>query len=160
MDNISFSLAFAAAIASGMVAGVLFAFSAFVMKALGRIPEEQGIAAMQSINVTVQNALCALLFFGTGLASLALAVVALAQWNSPGMGYLLAGSLFYLIGGLAVTGAFNVPMNNRLAAVRADHAGGHAYWKTFQSNWMIWNHVRTVACMAASASFAAALIAQ
>jgi uncharacterized membrane protein len=33
------------------VGGIFFAFSAFVMKALDRLPPAQGIAAMQSINV-------------------------------------------------------------------------------------------------------------
>jgi len=31
-----------------LVAGVFFAFSAFVMKALGKLPPAQGIAAMRS----------------------------------------------------------------------------------------------------------------
>ncbi len=43
------------ALGSALVAGVFFAFSTFVMKALGRLQPEQGIAAMQSINVTVLN---------------------------------------------------------------------------------------------------------
>jgi uncharacterized membrane protein len=40
---------------AALVAGIFFAFSTFVMTALGRLPPEQGIAAMQSINVTVLN---------------------------------------------------------------------------------------------------------
>jgi len=151
MDNAVYYLTFAAAIASGMVAGVLFAFSAFIMKALGRIPGEQGIAAMQSINVTVQSLLCSLLFFGTGLASIVLAVAAIMQWDDPGTGYLLAGSLFYLFGGLAVTGAFNVPMNVKLAAVNPEQPAGQAYWRTFLRRWVPWNHVRTIACITARA---------
>jgi uncharacterized membrane protein len=37
---------------SGLIAGVFFAFSTFVMKALARLPAAHGIAAMQSINVS------------------------------------------------------------------------------------------------------------
>jgi uncharacterized membrane protein len=40
-----------AALGCGMTAGVWFAFSAFVMSALDRLPAAQGMAAMQSINV-------------------------------------------------------------------------------------------------------------
>ena len=40
-----------AALGCGLVAGVFFAFSPFVMKALARLPAEQGVAAMQAINV-------------------------------------------------------------------------------------------------------------
>jgi uncharacterized membrane protein len=36
-----------AAVGSGLMAGLLFAFSNFVMKALTRLPPEQGMAAMQ-----------------------------------------------------------------------------------------------------------------
>ena len=38
------------ALGCGLIAGVFFAFSAFVMKALALLPPAQGIAAMQSIN--------------------------------------------------------------------------------------------------------------
>ena len=40
------------ALGSGLVAGIFFAFSTFVMSALGRLAPEQGILAMQTINVT------------------------------------------------------------------------------------------------------------
>ena len=39
------------ALGCGLIAGVFFAFSTFVMKALIRLPASQGIAVMQSINV-------------------------------------------------------------------------------------------------------------
>ena len=39
-----FVLIFAAAIGSGLVAGIFFAFSSFVMAALGRLPSDHGIA--------------------------------------------------------------------------------------------------------------------
>lgn len=44
-----------AALGCGLIAGVFFAFSTFVMKGLARIPTEAGVAAMQSINVTVAD---------------------------------------------------------------------------------------------------------
>ena len=56
MENILISsLAVVTASGAILVAGVFFAFSTFVMGALGRLPPEQGIAAMQSINVVVLN---------------------------------------------------------------------------------------------------------
>ena len=48
-------LAFLAALGSSLMADTFFAFSAFVMKALGRLPGGQGIEAMQSINIVVIN---------------------------------------------------------------------------------------------------------
>lgn len=46
---------FLSALGCGLIAGFFFAFSAVVMKALGKLPPAQGIAAMQSINVVVIN---------------------------------------------------------------------------------------------------------
>jgi uncharacterized membrane protein len=42
-------------IGAGIIGGVFFAFSVFVMKALAALPPHQGIGAMQRINVTVLN---------------------------------------------------------------------------------------------------------
>ncbi|MGG6293630.1 hypothetical protein ACQ4M4_04325 [Leptolyngbya sp. AN02str] len=39
----------------GLIAGIFFAFSTFVMNALAQQPPAQGIATMQSINITVIN---------------------------------------------------------------------------------------------------------
>lgn len=158
MNDFSSILAFATAVSSAAVGGVLFAFSGFVMRALARISADRGIAAMQSINITVQNLLCSLLFFGTGLMCIILMAWSLMSWGEPGTGYALAGGLFYVIGGLVVTGAFNVPLNNKLAKVQPESEEGSSLWLKFVPVWIAWNHVRTVACFAASISFIAALL--
>jgi len=49
------TLVFLAAIGSGVVGGVFFAFSNFVMAALAHLAPAEGIHAMQAINVTVLN---------------------------------------------------------------------------------------------------------
>jgi uncharacterized membrane protein len=43
------------AVGCGLVAGFFFAFSIRVMRALGKLPAAQAVAAMQSINVGVIN---------------------------------------------------------------------------------------------------------
>lgn len=93
---------FLSALGCGLVAGFFFAFSAVVMKALGKLPPAQGIAAMQSINVVVINPWFLTAFFGTALACV---------------------------------------------LVMADYLTG----------WTAWNHVRTVAALAAAAAFTRAL---
>ena len=60
-----FALKLLAALGCGLMAGVFFAFSAFVMNALARLPAAAGIAAMQSINITVINPLFMTVFLGT-----------------------------------------------------------------------------------------------
>ena len=62
------------ALGSGLVAGIFFAFSTFVMNALGRLAPAQGISAMQAINVTVLNPWFLGAFFGTALGSIILAI--------------------------------------------------------------------------------------
>ncbi len=48
VDQWLFALTLFAALGCWLIAGVFFAFSTFVMKALARLPSDEGIAAMQS----------------------------------------------------------------------------------------------------------------
>ncbi|MHC5767612.1 MAG: hypothetical protein ACYTXI_18715 [Nostoc sp.] len=58
MTNYFFALKLFTALGCSLVAGVLFAFSTFVMNdALARLQPKEGIAAMQSINITAINPL-------------------------------------------------------------------------------------------------------
>ncbi|MEE8584766.1 MAG: anthrone oxygenase family protein [Acidobacteriota bacterium] len=157
MDDLLSTLTFLSALGCGLIAGVFFAFSAFLMKALARLPPAQGIAAMQSINVAVINPLFMVALFGTALACVALAVSSLFRWSEPGAAYLLVGSLLYLVGTVAVTIVFNVPRNDALAAVEADTAEGANLWPRYIAGWTVWNHLRTAAALAAAASLTIAL---
>lgn len=152
-----FALTLAAALGSGLVGGIFFAFSSFVMTALGRLPPPQGIAAMQAINVAVLNPLFFAVFFGTGLVSVALAILALADWSRAGSGYLLVGSLLYPLGSILVTMLANVPLNRALAAVEPESAEGAQCWARYRTAWTAWNHLRTVASLAAAAALMLAL---
>ncbi len=151
LERYLFSLTFTAAIGCGLAAGVFFAFSTFVMPALARLQPAQGIAAMQSMNITAINPLFMLALFGTAVACLFLGVLALLKWHQPSSVYLLVGSLLYLIGSILVTMVFNVPLNEALAAVKPDSAEGTTLWSNYLSNWTLWNHVRTVTALAAAA---------
>lgn len=151
------ALIFLAALGSGLVAGFFFAFSAAVMAALRRLPAPHAIAAMQSINVVVLNPWFLSAFFGTGAACVVLPVLALPRRNIPGASFLLAGGALYLLGSILVTIVFNVPLNNRLAASRADDPAAGDLWMRYLSTWTAWNHVRTAASLAAAACFMAAL---
>src|SRR5262245_62876496 len=72
------------AVGCGVMAGVYFAFSGFVMTALSRIDQASGVAAMNSINTVILRSLFMPLFFGTTIAALTLAAVALLRWGTPG----------------------------------------------------------------------------
>ncbi|MFQ5973889.1 MAG: DUF1772 domain-containing protein [Alphaproteobacteria bacterium] len=151
------TVAVSTTLGAALVAGIFFAFSTFVMTALSRLLPEQGIAAMQSINVAVLNPWFFAVFFGTALGSIALALLGILNWGAPGSTYLVSGSLLYLIGCILVTIVFNVPLNHALAAVEPGSTEGAEMWTRYLSTWTTWNHLRTVASLAAAASFIMAI---
>jgi uncharacterized membrane protein len=151
------ALTLVAALGSGLIAGVFFAFSTFVMKALARLPAPAGIAAMQSINVVVINPLFLGVFLGTAAVSVAAVVAALMRRDKPGAGYLLAGGALYFVGTFLVTVLLNVPLNNSLATVAPDGPDAPGRWAAYVSRWTAWNHVRTAAALAALGCFVMAL---
>lgn len=152
-----FTLTLAAAIGSGMMAGVFFVFSVAVMQALARLPANEGIAAMQAINLTIVNPLFLVVFIGTALASAALIVAVFAGWIATSH-YVLAGALAYLLGALVVTIVCNIPRNNALAALDPREQSSHALWQQYLREWTVWNHVRTLASIAAAVAFCLALV--
>jgi uncharacterized membrane protein len=125
-----FILTFLAALGAGVVGGVFLAFSDFVMKSLGRIAPEAGVAAMLSVM---------------------LAAFAFAQWQWPSSVPLLAGALLYVLGTFVVTLVCNVPRNNALAR------DGGKVWADYLVTWTRWNHVRSAASIAAAVLFTLAL---
>src|SRR5262245_39588514 len=143
---------------SGLTAGIFYAFSTFVMAALARIAPDQGIAAMNSINITVINPWFFAVFFGTPVICAILGIMALIKWGEPGTALILAACLIYILGSLMVTMVFNVPLNNALAAVTSASGEGGALWTRYLSDWTLWNHVRTAAPLLSMVLFICALI--
>lgn len=157
MDRLTSVLTLLSALGAALLAGNFFAFSAFVLKALGGLSAERGIVAMQAVTLAIKGPVFLGLFFGTAALCAGLGGLALLNWAAPGSPYLLAGALFFLIGTFAVTVMRNVPLNRQLAAASPDAREGHDLWRGFQSSWAFWNHVRTVAAALACASFILAL---
>lgn len=146
----------AAALGSGLIAGLFFAFSTFIMAALAARPPAEGMAAMVSINRVILRSLFMPVFFGTALLAAGLGIHAVAQ-PSPVSSWLIAGAAAYLLGSIGVTMIRNVPLNNALG--RADPAADNrALWERYLDRWTLWNHVRTIASLAASGLFIWALV--
>jgi uncharacterized membrane protein len=112
---------------------------------------------MQSINIVVVTPVFMTALFGTAVASLALAVWAVISWGERYAALVLAGGVLYLVGTVGVTIACNVPLNNRLATVHPQDADAASYWNEYVTTWTAWNHVRTVAALAAAAALTIAL---
>jgi uncharacterized membrane protein len=146
-----------AAIASALVAGLFFAFSTVIMQAFGRLAVAEGVAAMQAINRVILRSSFMPLFFGSTLAAVLLAVIALSHWDAPGSTAMLLAGLVYAVGMFLCTAIRNVPLNNRLDAVEAASAEAGEVWARYQREWTAWNHVRTLASTIASALYIAAI---
>jgi uncharacterized membrane protein len=150
-------LTMACALGSAVIGGLLFAFSTSVMKALGKLPAQHGIAAMQSINIVIINPLFLLAFMGTAVACAVVAVLSLMRWDDPASAYRLAASVLYIVGTFGVTMVCNVPLNNALAAAHPDTQDAVRLWPRYLSEWTRWNHLRTAAAVAAAVLFIMAL---
>jgi uncharacterized membrane protein len=157
VSGVLYAATLLSALGCGLVAGVFFAFSSFVMPALKRLEPAHGIAAMQSINgLAVAPAFMAALL-GTAVACLGLAVWAAIFWGERPAALVLAGGGLYLVGTIGVTIARNVPLNDKLASLHPQAADAEGYWRRYLSGWTAWNHVRAAAALAAAAVLTIAL---
>lgn len=114
--------------ASGLLAGLYFAFAVAVMPALRGVDDTAFVDTMKRINVSIVNPLFLVVFF----AAPALALVAAFIIRSPMV--FVAAALAVVT--LLITVVVNVPLNNRLAAggLRAD----------FERVWVLFNGLRTL----------------
>jgi uncharacterized membrane protein len=142
IDVVTTALLWFTALGCGVMAGIYFAFSAFIMAALRRAIPAVGIAAMNSINVVILRSPFMPLFWGTTLASVALAAIALSGWNDVAAQAMFAGGAVYVLGMFVCTVVFNVPLNNALQAVDAGSDAALPVWQRYLSQWTRWNHGR------------------
>jgi uncharacterized membrane protein len=148
---------FLAALGSSLVAGVFFAFAAFVLAALARLPVAHGVAAMQAITVAIRSAPFLLVFFTTAALAGVLGLAAPLRWSEPGAGYLLLGALLYFNGPFGVTLLKNLPLNTKLSGIKPGSADAARDWEEFRAAWGFWNHLRWIGALGAAASFIMAL---
>ena len=130
-------------VGTALIGGLLFAFSICVMQALASVPAEEGMRVMQRINRVILNPLFFFVFMGTSLLSVVNVVVVMSGWGGKCPITFVAASGVYLIGVFIITAAGNVPMNNRLDALKP--ADGEEYWQLYLKNWTRLNHLRTAA---------------
>jgi uncharacterized membrane protein len=159
IDSYPRVLTLVASIGAGLVAGVFFAFSTFIMRALRELPDAQGISAMQAINRAAPSPLFMTALFGSAVVCVALAVSALTRLGEPAARYQLAGSAVYLAG-VVLTIVYHVPSNDALAVVDPAGAGAAGVWRHYVTGWTAWNHVRTLTSLAAAVILALALRAE
>lgn len=138
--------AYVSLVLAGAIFGFFYAWVCSTMWGLDAADPRVAIAAMQEMNASVRNAVFFPAFF---LTPVALAVTGLLAWRSArrrAAALFLAAAAVYLVGGLILTMAVNVPMNEDLAAVTVPTSLGQAQqiWDDYSSTWQTWNIVRTV----------------
>ncbi len=155
-DSYPRALTAVAAVGAGLMAGVFFAFSAFVVQALRELPDVAGLSAMQAINRAAPSPLLLLGLVGSALVCGALAISALTRLDEPAARYQLAGCALYLAG-FMLTIVYHVPRNDALATVDPTSAGAVDAWRSYIGGWAAWNHVRTLSCLAGAVALVLSL---
>jgi uncharacterized membrane protein len=157
IDGLPRTLTVVAVVATGLVAGVFFAFSTFVMPGLRRLADRDGLRAMQGINEAAPaSPLFVLVLVGTAVLGVGLGGWALSDLDEPAAPYLLAGGLLYLAA-VAITGVYHIPRNDALGLVDPASADAVEAWGRYYRGWVAWNHVRTLAPTAAVVAYVLAL---
>lgn len=147
-----------AIIATGLYAGFLLIFLTGIMPALGRLTDEQFVAAMRRINEDVPRAV----FVSVMLASVVFPAAALAvpgDDRSAAQWVLLAAGLALVVLNHLITITGNIPLNDALAASEHTDTADREVRAAFEPRWNRLHLVRTLLATAGFVLVAAAALA-
>ena len=134
---------------SAAIFGFFYAWVCSTMWGLDAVDPVVAVETMQAMNASVRNAVFGPAFFGTG-PSLILTSPIAWQAGAGGAAYAFGtGGIIYLVGGMGLTLAVNVPMNETLAGYVAEVESAAEVWADYSPRWQAWNVARTVASGAA-----------
>ncbi len=157
-DITMLSLLAGSTLVMGLIAGVFFTFSDFVMRSFTAASEATGAEAMQSINRVIYRSGFMVILLGMVPVSALLSVIAHLGLPAPVALAVHLGTGAYLLGMFAVTVFGNVPMNNRLDALSLTDGSAQSYWTTYRVRWTGLNHIRTAATIMATACYGVAAL--
>jgi len=148
----------AAILVGGIVSGIFFAFSDFIMRSFATAPPSSGIDAMTEINRKVYRSVFLHGIWSVALLSIAMIYAGLTRINNPESIWLILGGSSYLLGVMCVSILFNIPMNHKLdslASTFEDPANPRAqkYWSSYLTQWTYWNHVRSATAVLSTLCF-------
>lgn len=140
------------AILTALIAGLFYAYSCSVNIGLAKLPDDQYIAAMQSINREIQNPVFFISFMGTLIM---LPICTFMNYKTGTMSnfwMLLAATILYCVGTFGVTIIGNIPLNETLdkfslqAATIKEIANARSQ---FEMPWNKFHSIRTIASIMA-----------
>ncbi|GGQ51019.1 membrane protein [Kitasatospora griseola] len=147
-----------ATLTAGLSAGLFYSYACSVMPGLAKVEDRAFVDTMQRINVAILNGWFMLSFVG---ALVLIVAAGILQWRGGNRTVLLwigAAAVLHLAM-FVITGAVNVPLNDKLAAAGAPDrlADPAAVRAAFEDVWVRWNVVRALAATAAFACLTWAL---
>ncbi|SCG62332.1 anthrone oxygenase family protein [Micromonospora coxensis] len=147
----------AATVATGLMAGLFFAYACSVVPGLAAVDDRTFVGTMQSINRRILNGWFLAAFLGAVLL-IGLAVALHVTVDGRVLAWTVAALVSYGAT-LLITMRCNVPLNDRLdAAGPVDRiADLRALRDGFEASWARWNLARTVTTVVAFACLVAAL---
>lgn len=150
-------LAAAGTVLAGLGAGIFLSFTAGVMPGLRRARDASFVDGMRGINLGVVNAaflgpifLAPLVLAGATVAAFATGAEASRAW------LLVAATVLQFAGSIVITGAWNIPLNNALAASADSDPDARA---AFETPWTRGNLARTLLTVAGFLLAVLALVA-
>lgn len=133
-------LALAAGAGAVITGGIYAAFTLMVLPALDRLGALRATDAMRAINVAAERPPFLSLFFGTALASAALAGYAVLAETGSGRPWTQLAGAGLALGAFALTVVVNVPLNRGLAtAAQPEEA-----WAGYRRRWGSANTIRAL----------------
>lgn len=144
---------------TALIAGLFYAYSCSVNPGLGKLPDMEYIAAMQSINMAIVNPVFMLSFIGTLLLLPTSTYLHYTGSFPARFIFLLIASLIYIIGTFGVTIFGNVPLNDALASFNLQKANIQEIADERSKFEESWNRLHTIRTFAAVTSLSLIIIA-
>ena len=144
---------------TGLIAGLLYAYSCSVNLGLNRLEDSAYLSAMQHINKAILNPCFFFTFMGSALF---LPICTFLQYQKPFtscFNLLLAATLIYLVGVLGVTLFGNVPLNDALANFDISRASMDEIKMQRAQFEPAWNNFHFYRTLAAVCSFVLVILA-
>ncbi len=135
-------------VATGLMAGLWYAWTVSVIPGTRRVPDTTYIVTMQNINKAIINPAFIIPFMGIPLLLAGAAIVQFRAGDSR-RGWLLASATAtYIVGVLGVTIGGNVPLNDALEAFDLADSNEQAIAdrrRSYETPWNRWHYLRTAA---------------
>lgn len=148
MMNMSTLILLVATTTTALIAGLFYGYSCSVNIGLGRLTDQEYLAAMQSINRAILNPLFFASFLGTLIFLPLCTVLHYQQPIGPVFLLLLAASVVYAAGTFGVTIFGNVPLNEMLDKFNLSSATPEAIAAQRAKFEIPWNRLHTIRTIA------------